>query len=617
MGYWTLKYFADPVNAPNDFVEKIWDDASGKGWGIGKGKLQRRSFDVDEFTFTADGQAIDSPPLFVFGSKIIVLRDRTLDNNGFSGGTIYFQGLLTNQRRVGTHASENVFYTVSGPWWYLKQDCYEQVFFVFGSSTHIILNFLNGSFLSVGSQIKDILDNALSKFGSIFSYSIGSELNNTFPPTDEKKCLTYAEALRSEIKWSPRTVSWFDYSQIVPVLHFQNILTLSTVTLDLSAGVQIVSEDIVPRYDLQISQVIFNYEKTNTVDNSSFLKIDKDVYPPTTTDKIGIMRATVDLQGIKGTEQFATITTQDLILNAVTNPSNNIFDWWTDKHPELLDSSPNTLKIHDIIIDSSGQNLSQRFEIVEGSFHVWMKVGNVDSGALGIQQDVHVKALVDYTDQFGHIIQNHPIQVKVKTTNLPSNTYSRLKITALPEPTPVGLAQFFFNSLNVLQWEGDVVVEGEEVSPQQFLGCNLNLSNGLPDWATMLATVNSVVEDLDEGSVSVRFGPNKFLSPEEIVDLLRVIRARQWTFYTQTAQSGNLGNEDVQSPDNLGKENSSKGLPKFNKDIISFKDPVTTEEAKLTSDAINKSLSLETNNPASGSVQLNLADLVANDKLNP
>ncbi len=618
--YWTIQFFADPDGAPTAFVEKTFDD-----WQIDRPRLNRRSFETDEFNFNANNQDIDTPDLFPFGSKIVVQRNRTSSTaidpvtkqqipaaNSFSGGSIYFQGVVTAQRRIGSPTSESVSYTVSGPWWYLKQDCYEQVIATlsFQPTTHVVLNMVTtgssyGNNASISYQVDNILTNALSKFGAIFSYDVAtfSDFSGVFPPFDEKSDLTYAEALRNEFKWCPRVVSWFDYTQAVPVLHIKTIPALETTTLNMSLGIEVVSEDIVPRYDLQIDQCWFRYEQTNTIDDISRFVVSQDVYPPTTTSKTGIMRATVNLFGAKGTEQFATLTTSDLVAAAGTDA------YWKDKHPELNNYSNLVFHYPAVIVPASSL-FSYDNEIVEGSFHNWMRVGNTNAGDPGVQGDAKVSVLCDYTDDFGNIVKDHALHVRVKTTNLGSGTFSRLRITTGSESVPVGLAEFFYNQLKVLPWEGEIKIEGEDVSSQQFLGCNLNITGGLAAWATMLATVNSVTEDLDEGSVTVKFGPNKWLSPSEIVDLLRVTRNRTNTIYSSTIVNGIAGSDDVLSPDNLGKRDSTKGSAEKNKTVHSY------QNNQIVEDAINNLFGMSTNSPADGSLRLALSDLVANDSLN-
>lgn len=557
---WTIKYYADPFGSPSSFVEKTFED-----WGIGNAVLERKSFDTDELTFIAEGQAIDSASLFAYKSKIVVMRDRTV---GGSDGTIYFQGYITAERRIGNYNSENVQYTASGVWWFLTKDCYEQQIPTLSAqpTTHIVLNMETrvptyGSVTSIGAQTKDILDNAITRFGSIFAYDTAdfTEFNSTYPPTSEKKDLTFAEALKEEFKWCPRAVSWIDYTVEPPKIHIKSINGISSVSVALGDGTTVSSGDIVPRYDLQISQAIIRYEETNRVDNVNFLSIFEDKYPPSASDNTAIMRATVNLYGYEGHQQSATISCRNL------NTAINTDTWWKEKHPELNGYSALTFHYSGMVVTPSD---GYDNELYEGCFHSWMRVGNTSGGDAGLQKTVVVKILVDYTDEYGNVFKNVELNARVKTTNLASGTFTRLTITSYAEPVPSGMAQWFYNNLSVLIWEGQITIVDEDIPSTQFLGKKLNITGGLSAWTTMGAVVNSTTESLDDGTLVVNFGVSKWLSPSEIIDLLRVTRSRQYTYWSSSITSGVLESDDTISPDNTVKDDSTKGSSSPEKTIV-------------------------------------------------
>lgn len=593
-------------------VEQTTED-----WEVSNVALDRNTLEEDHLTFVAQSQDIDVADLFPYLSEVIVRRDRSGSGTSFSGGVIYFRGTSLGGRRIGAGNNESAKYVIAGPWWWLRQDCYEQLIPPLGGwTTHVVLN-LNATtavLWSIRYQLIDILDDALSKYGPIFQFDAGelAEYGSTFAPSDEKRDLTHAEALKSEFKWSPRTVSWFDYSVTPPFLHMRSAINLAETSLDLLNGATVTSADIVPRYDLQVNQVVFRYEQTNTIGNNSNFVVLDDVYPATTTAKTGKMRASMNLSGTNGTEQEAPLVTR--LLSDVVDTQ----DFWFEKHPDLADKIG--LVIHDVKFMSPSTHeevTPYDYEILEGTFHKWMRVGNSNAGAPGAHKDVYVEALADYTDTYGGIVTDEVIKVKVKTTNLATNTYTRIKISSWAEPVPV-LAEYFYNLLKDLPWEGEVEVEDAEVSTQRFLGCRLNLTNGLPAWATMRATVQHVREDVDAGRVTVKFGANKWLSPEEIIDLLSVTRQRQMTFYSNAMISAAGANDSVESPDATGKENSVKGQRELNKAVISYTNPDdATDETKMWLDAINQSITLQPKNPDNGGVQISLADLRANHDLNP
>ena len=100
-------------------------------WGLTQVSRTLASQDVDELSFTADGQA-DGSPIFPIKSTLILRRNRIRDSGGvWSGGTIWFAGIVIQIPRRGEPTAESNVYRVAGPWWYLKSRVFEKVFNVF------------------------------------------------------------------------------------------------------------------------------------------------------------------------------------------------------------------------------------------------------------------------------------------------------------------------------------------------------------------------------------------------------------------------------------------------------------------------------------------------------
>ena len=110
---------------------------------------------------------------------------------------------------------------------------------------------------------------------------------------------------------------------------------------------------------------------------------------------------------------------------------------------------------------------------------------------------------------------------------------------------PVGLAQFIYEAISVLQFEGNLTLQEEDASGSLMIGQLFNLTGSAnTEWDTMAAMVQEISENLDAGETSVQFGPPKNLSADELVDLLRVNRAR--------SISSSLGMRMTGSPSNGG-----------------------------------------------------------------
>ncbi len=93
--------------------------------------------------------------------------------------------------------------------------------------------------------------------------------------------------------------------------------------------------------------------------------------------------------------------------------------------------------------------------------------------------------------------------VNIEITNGPSAVYSTITSLTPGESYIVGaggIAQYLFNHLNTLQYDGDAVhvaAEFADAGAANYvdLGCVLNLSNGAPEWAGMNAQIQSIEEN--------------------------------------------------------------------------------------------------------------------------
>lgn len=628
MTYWTLTY----NGVENVFDEDIQPN-DGLGLGLKGGVLNRVSLDADVFSVTAESQNVDSADLFAFESSVVIRRNRTRvgsSGNTYTGGSIYFQGSVSRIRRSGAANGESIQYRFSNLWWLLSRIVFTQTWPYPFTTSHVIMNLkpdFSRSIIGVRSQIQAILDCALADLGAVFTYDV-SGIPDIFPPTDEKRDITCDEAVKSQARWVPGLTTWVDYSGAVPKIYFVTrfggsvfditpTTAMPIVTMDIGDGVSVSSASISSLDELVSPQVIILFEQTNKVDNVETTSVTADIYPvsPVGGKKTNIFRGTITLLGGSVNDQKANLTTQP-IANTTTDA------WWKDAHNYL--NNVTNLHIHDIIYaDSSGNALTPlAFELLnDGCIHDWMRVGNASSGAVAQKLEVHVKALVDYTDVFGNVFKNEEVSSTIKTTNLDTRTYNRVTVTQYAEPQPTGLAQYFFNILSTLLWEGELKVDnnGGEVSATQFLGKLLNVNGGLTAWQTMNALIHSTEEDLETGVVTVKFGRNRYLSPGDLVDLIRVTRRRiNNPAYGQYLAVGTSVGNDIQMPSVTAKKDSIKGNKEKNKSVSSYTDPADLDaiQTRLISDAINREFAVETDDIADGSFTLNLDHLVQNDNLN-
>src|SRR5262249_23488242 len=137
---------------------------------------------------------------------------------------------------------------------------------------------------------------------------------------------------------------------------------------------------------------------------------------------------------------------------------------------------------------------------------------------------------------------------------------------------PVGLAKFIYDAISVLQYEGSLTLQEQEVSAPLSIGNCFNLTGGaLAEWSTMAAMVQAVTENIDTGETTVEFGPPRNLSAGELVDLLRVNRLRHVYSGFSMRAAGMPGDAsgDVALGQNTPEKNSVSGLAPANPHVIS------------------------------------------------
>jgi hypothetical protein len=237
-------------------IEKLVAD-----WGFSRLKRKLVSQGQDELTFIADGAAADGPsPFTPFSSVITLWRDRQITSSGtWTGGTIWFAGLIIQVPRRGAPDAESNSFKAAGPWWYLDTRVFEKTFNIFDhlatpgelssavfvqkSFSHCFLNvgptqaFNQFNMISTGAQIIEALNWALKPFSDASApppFQIGTITPALTPPFNEVRDITCAEVIHKMLRWSPDAVTWFDYTTSPPTFHCDVRANLSTVNVDIS-----------------------------------------------------------------------------------------------------------------------------------------------------------------------------------------------------------------------------------------------------------------------------------------------------------------------------------------------------------------------------------------------
>lgn len=502
MSAWTLDYNGD--------------ERTFAAWGLGGLKRSLRSQDADVVTFTQPGAAFDADPLFPFEASIVIKKD----------GVRWFEGVVMEPKRTGGPDREDLHYTVLGPWYWLDTLVHQQQWKSYDNATqglvtlsksHLLLGLdAVGNRLDTGEQIQEALDYAIAT-GRPIQYSAAS-LPALNVPLYEAREITVAEVIRMMLRWSPDAATWWDYTTSPPTLHIKRRADLDTVQHALAVPAHEV--EIIARKDLQAPAVVIQYEITNQVDGQAYVSVSVDKFPLTATgQEARAVILTVNLQGFS-----AAIAKADILTQAIDTASGA---WWEAKLPWLSEAEMDSWSISGIVRQSALPN-----ELIEGQIPPWMSA---------VWARETITATVSFTKVDG-TTGTRPVSVNLVATDATTGKYTNLTLVEGGEPVPVGLAEAFHSAVNVLQYEGRLPIEEEEVSSQIRVGHLLNLTGGRAEWATMGALVWQVEEDVDTGLTTVHFGPTAHLGIPDLLELLRVDRNRQIFTSPKAMTDGTGGN---------------------------------------------------------------------------
>jgi hypothetical protein len=240
---WTLAY---------NGLEKTMGD-----WGLAQVRRKLVSQGTDEVTFHTPDAAADAAPLFPYKATVTLWRDRQVDDQGnWTGGTPWFQGLVTQIPRSGGPDAESMSYRISGPWWYLDNlvflQPWQQILLTIGTagnpllgqsqSSHLYLNLdslsslnaLNIVKITTGQQIVAALNWCLAPFVSANvtpPFQVGRITPAVDVPIDEAHDITCAEVIHKMLRWTPDAVAFFDYTTVPPTFHCVRRADMAVVNL--------------------------------------------------------------------------------------------------------------------------------------------------------------------------------------------------------------------------------------------------------------------------------------------------------------------------------------------------------------------------------------------------
>ena len=548
-------------------MSAIWSIVDGDGteksvadWGLCELTRERVNQMPDVVTFRAAGTLSDADPIFAHGSTVLVKRN----------GVIWFYGRVVTVPGRAAAKVEEQFYRVAGPWWYLENLVFQQVWqttngtdatLVATNKSRLILSQkADGTKLGTGAAIAEVLAYATARGVPI---TVGTITPNAIAPYAEALDRSCAEVIRDFLRWTPDAMTAFDYTTSpYPTLSIHRRADAASLALP-AYGAPISGLELTPRHDLQAPAVVLKFEQTNDIDNDTFTSLIVQAAPSTATgDELGALVMTLDLSGARATYQKQPVTTAVI---PVSDTSSGVIAWWKGKFPWLADFDDGDLSVvsgtQTVTIetpaDYPGLEISNvPNELLKGSIAAWM---NLNAAPLLVSATLKYSgATTDESSAVFDATNQRVVYTRVTGTNAETQVYARLTSETEAEPVPAGLAQALYDAVSVLQYDGVIELTEQECSSVAAPGILLSLTGGRAEWATMAAQIQRVEERVDVGQTKIVVGPAKHLGRAELTEWLRANRSRRVSYRLgeRTTGSGSGNAAKVQGGEHSPKSDS-------------------------------------------------------------
>jgi hypothetical protein len=237
-----------------------------EGWGITRASLRLVSLAMDTFAFEISTNDMFAEQAFAYDDQINLYKD----------GDRIFTGSITKLPIIGNTREETQSFTASGPWYILSRVVYMQDRLIYLGFTPVptVVPSSRATMFSPGTVTGHIgngemIEKAIAYAVDTFHVPIqfGECSLNIQPPLTEIRDITCADVIIYSAKWTPDSVSWFDYSVDPPAFYCKRRSELTQVNIDpKNEATNLINEmKITPRPDLQVKGVLFNFEQPVTV----------------------------------------------------------------------------------------------------------------------------------------------------------------------------------------------------------------------------------------------------------------------------------------------------------------------------------------------------------------
>jgi len=460
----------------------------------------------------------------------------------------------------------------------------------------------------------------LNKTLGVYNYSVNAgttidpSLFALYLPSYIAKPMKCADAIQKCLQLSPRVTCSFDYSTSPPTFHATLVDNMTPATLALFDNASHTSLNIQSRDDLKVRCVNILYRINNKIAGQTVVDYAQDKYGPHGSNSgsdpntgLRVINELIDLTGLGISYTTAHLDVEPAL---ATNDAGGITQalkrgWWAaprggnvsklaDSRVRFQDAIGSQTTIPDATItdastgsalntaaliayglcDHSGNLVLNR--IVRGSAHAWMIRSD---GQAVVSKKVHIAAAMQYaeydctstagtpdTDTTGNRLglantkQHH---VDCEVTNGVTQAYTTIASTTPGEAYIIGtngIAQYLYNHLNVLQFEGNHAKVEVAFGTGVTLRNSINFSGGATTWTTMAAQPQSIRRHYGKKTTEVQIGVAKHLNAGQLSSLLNMWRYRR-TWYNPILRTQNtVQSASVDQAVTAGNANTPAGL---------------------------------------------------------
>lgn len=473
------------------FVFKVNGERFYPGTGA---KLSYRSAGIDTAQFSCLPPGLVKP-----GDMVEVFYN---DSRVFAGSA----EKIINLQGSGKERTETVL--CHGPWGRLNRYVYRQEWCagrkdgssITFSSSRVILN---QSAVGVPITMQEQLNEIATYAKDVCGFGLGDiSASEIYLPLDETRDITCASAIQRTLRFFPKKVVYFDYSQTKPALNIADPDTSgdSAYIADIPKSQRSYEYTAHPIVCVDISTQSVEIETSSDGTNDILRGLTHQTYPENAdTEDIDCLKVFIPLQGASaGTswESFESVT-EDIPADL-----NNV-DWWKAKHPRLAN------------VENGEIEIRSAFRTDSNGFPRLAAATSDQLAAAGCSSEISRFTCTCKITTAEDVEDNITLTMDFLTTDATTRTYtwqtgsSYIEGESLPE----GLAKAIFE-----QRSGSLLNEDISIRLGDTFPCLGDTADGL--------ILQSFDVDCADLSASLHFGHPEHLSVEDMRDLLNGFRQR-------------------------------------------------------------------------------------------